>query len=356
VFSVLVMFSHEFTSIILFIVVLGVVAFTALKETKLTAARVLGFFVPALAVLLGQVYFVAFPVAYAAPPENVLTAYQRTGHYHGVFSLFTNYLSVFDTVQSYSSYLVLFSHVFSLFVLLFALVLPLVLVGFFRNRLLVFWSGILLVGGFGALVVPWFAPDMWSRWMLMLVYPFTFYVVNGVGKVLHAGGSIARPIWKRLNWLRISKRVAVSLLVVSSCLGFVFMACPLLYGRIGVVSLPTTVNYVPSSMQSNSLPLVDVDSTVNALEWVNSRMSSSSAFLAQDAFYYWSQLYLNNAHTIVDFKNDFTAAITTANAQGFDTLYFVWWNTDIGWYGITVPSSFVRLTSFDRISVYLYVG
>jgi hypothetical protein len=355
-FSVLVMFSHEFTSIILFIVVLGFVAFTALKETKLTTIRVLGFFAPALAVFLGQVYFVAFPIAYAVPTGNVLIAYQATGHYHGVFGLFTNYLGVFDAVQSYSSYLVLFSHVFSLFVLLFALVLPLVLVGFFRNRLLAFWSGLLLVGGFGAVVVPWFAPDMWSRWMLMLVYPFTFYVANGIGKVWHAGGSGARPIWTRLNWLKISKRVAKSLLVVSSCLGFLFMACPMLYGRFGVVGLPTTVNYVPSSMQSNTLPLIDVDSAVNALKWVNNRMSSSSAFLAQDAFYSWSELCLDSTHTIVYFKNDFHEAIATANAHGFDTLYFIWWNTDIGWYGITTPSSFVQLMSFDRISVYLYVG
>jgi hypothetical protein len=355
-FSVLVMFSHEFTSIILFIVVLCVVAFTVLKKTKLTAIRVLGFFAPALAVFLGQVYFVTFPIVYAGAAGNVLIAYQTTGHYRGVFSLFTNYLGVFDTVQSYSSYLVLFSHVFSLFVLLFALVLPLVLVGFFRNKLLVFWSGLLLVGGFGAVVMPWFAPDMWSRWMLMLVYPFTFYVVNGIGKVWHAGGSCARPIWARLNWLRISKRVAESLLVVSSCLGFVFMACPMLYGRFGLVGLPTTVNYVPSSMQSNTLPLIDVDSTVNALKWINNRMNSSSAFLAQDAFYDWSKLCLDNKNTIVYFKNDFRTAIATANVHGFDTLYFIWWNTDIGWYGITTPSSFVQLMSYDRISVYLYVG
>ena len=355
-FSVLVMFSHEFTSIILFIVVLGVVAFMALKKAKLTAIRVLGFFAPVLAVFLGQVYFVAFPVAYTIPNGTVLSAYQVTGHYHGLLSLFTNYLGVFDTVQSYTSYLVLFSNVFSLFILLFALVLPLVLVGFFRNKLLAFWSGLLLVGAFGAVVVPWFAPDMWSRWMLMLVYPFTFYAVNGISKVWRAGGSCARPIWARLNWLRISKRVAESLLVVSSCLGFVFMACPLLYGRFGVVGLPTTVNYVPSSMQSNSLPLIDVDSAVNALKWVNNRMTSSSAFLAQDAFYWWSELFLDNTHTIVFFKNDFHAAISTASAHGFGTLYFIWWNTDIGWYGITVPSGFVQLMSFDRISVYLYVG
>ena len=65
---------------------------------------------------------------------------------------------------------------------------------------------------------------------------------------------------------------------------------------------------------------------------------------------------MDNTHTIVFFKNDFHAAISTASAHGFGTLYFIWWNTDIGWYGITVPSGFVQLMSFDRISVYLYVG
>jgi hypothetical protein len=109
-------------------------------------------------------------------------------------------------------------------------------------------------------------------------------------------------------------------------------------------------------MQSNTLPLVDVDSTVNALKWVNTRMDGNSAFLAQDAFHYWSQLYLNGTHAIVYFKNDFGSAIETAHEHGFNILYFIWWNTNIGWYGITVPSYFVRLMSFDRISVYLYVG
>ena len=351
-FSVLVMFSHEFTSIILLVTVAGVVVISFLKGTKATATRVLTVFAPALALFLGEIYFVAFPVAYTVPTGFVLRAYQFIGHYGGVFSLFTNYLGVFDTVQSYSSYSVLFSHVFSLFVLLFVFVLPLVLVGFFRDRILDFWSGLLLVGAFGAVIVPWFAPDMWSRWMLMLVYPFTFYAVNGIGKVVHAGGLSVSPGWRRLNWLKVSKRTAKGLLVVSFCLGSVFMACPLLFGRFGLVGLPTTVNYVPSTMQSNSLPLVDVDSTVNALKWVDARMDNSSALLAQDAFYWWSQLCLNDTHTIVYFKNDFGGAIRVAYEHGFGTVYFVWWNTDIGWYGITVPSYFVQLMSFDRISVY----
>jgi len=123
-----------------------------------------------------------------------------------------------------------------------------------------------------------------------------------------------------------------------------------------LVGLPTTVNYVPSTMQSNSLPLVDVNSTVNALKWVDTRMDNSSAFLAQDAFYWWSQLCLNDTHTIVYFKNDFDDAIRVAHEHGFSTVYFVWWNEPIGWYGITVPEGFVRLRDFCRISVYEFFG
>jgi hypothetical protein len=162
--------------------------------------------------------------------------------------------------------------------------------------------------------------------------------------------------WKRLNWLKVSKRTAKCLLTVSFCLGLVFMACPLLFGRFGLVGLPTTFNYVPSTMQSNSLPLVDVDDTVEALKWVNARMDGGSAFLAQDAFYWWSRLYLNDTYFIVYFKSDFDGAIDAAYERGFGVVYFVWWNIDIGWYGITVPSCFVSLKDFGRISVYVCKG
>jgi hypothetical protein len=109
-------------------------------------------------------------------------------------------------------------------------------------------------------------------------------------------------------------------------------------------------------MQDNSLPLSYVNDAVNALKWVNSQMNASSAFLVQDAFYYWSLLYLNDTRTIVYFANNFSGAIQAAYSHGFSTLYFVWWNTNIGWYGITVPSYFAILKDFGTISVYNYVG
>jgi hypothetical protein len=354
--SVVVVFSHEYAEVTLFVAAFGVALTSFVKRARVEALRVVGAVAPALSLFFGRVFLIISPVRYSVPSSSVISAYQPEGHYTGVFFFFTNYLRVSDTVQSYSSYSVLFSSVVSLFVLLFLVLLPLMLTGFFRDRILDVWTGLLLVGGLGALIVPWFALDEWSRWMLMLVYPFTFYVVNGVGRVVHAGGFSVSPGWRRLSWLKVSKRITRGLLVVSFCLGSVFMACPLLFGRFGLVGLPTTVNYVPSTMQSNSLPLIDVDSTVEALKWVGTRMDGSSAFLAQHAFYSWSRLYLTDTNAIVYFVNDFDGAIKAAHTHGFSAVYFVWWNANIGWYGIAVPSYFVPLKDFGRISVYGYTG
>jgi len=124
------------------------------------------------------------------------------------------------------------------------------------------------------------------------------------------------------------------------------------YGRFGVLGLPTTANYVPSTMQSNSLPLIDVDGATRALQWVNAQMDNNTVFLAQDAFYWWSRRYLDESHVIVFLKNDFAQAMALASEHEFSRVFFVWWNVEIGWYGISVPSYFERVQDFGRISVY----
>ena len=49
-------------------------------------------------------------------------------------------------------------------------------------------------------------------------------------------------------------------------------------------------------------------------------------------------------------------ALDDAVNHGFDSVYFVWWNTDIGWYDVSVPNQFVCLRDFGRISVYEFTG
>ncbi len=95
----------------------------------------------------------------------------------------TDYLSVSTPIESYGSYFELFFDVGSLFVLLYAVLLPLIGVGYFKDRVFGVWTFLLLVGGLGCLVVPFAALFLWARWMLMLVYPFTFFAANGLASL-----------------------------------------------------------------------------------------------------------------------------------------------------------------------------
>jgi hypothetical protein len=67
---------------------------------------------------------------------------------------------------------------------------------------------------------------------------------------------------------------------------------------------------------------------------------------------FWGELHLDKSHTIVAFESDFNAGLAVASKNGFTYTYSVWWNQNIGWYDITIPSCFVRVKDFGRISVY----
>jgi hypothetical protein len=170
---ILAVLSHEYASVILFVVVLGVSLSSFITGAKRDSLKVFMAAFPALALFLAGIYLRVFPIPYVIE-TNVIRAYQPLGHYRGPFFFLTNYLTVYDAVQYYPTYLDLASHVFSLFILLYGVVLPLVFIGFFKDRILNWWTALLLVGSFGCLVMPFFALDLWNRWMLMLVYPFTF--------------------------------------------------------------------------------------------------------------------------------------------------------------------------------------
>jgi hypothetical protein len=154
--------------------------------------------------------------------------------------------------------------------------------------------------------------------------------------------------------MRLSRRVLKVLVFVSVLSGSVFMVKPLAAGQTGVFGFATTVAYVPSTMQSNSVPLCDTGSTVRVLEWLGGRMGDRSVLLVHDAFYNWARLVLDDRFELVYFKGDVERAVWVALSRGFSPVYLVWWNVNIGWYGFTVPSGFLPVFSDGRISVFQY--
>jgi len=329
--SVLMVFGHEYSSVILFTVVLGFLVRRFLKGTKINVLKVLMAVFPALALFLVSFYLIVFPIPYGVE-KNVISVYEPTGNYHGALFFLRNYLAVYEPVEYYPMYLDIVSQVVSLFAGLYIVALPLVLVGLFKDNVLDSWTALLLIGSFGALVTPFFALDWWYRWMLMLVYPFSFYAVNGITKIL-------RSIHKtQVRWKKLSE-IAVKLILI----------LPFFPGLVLMSSMA-------NGMYGSSVPLRDVDDTISAIQWLDAQMDDGSALLAHKGFFSWARLYLDKRRILVYFRDDIEGAIDVALQQGLNDVYFVWWNENIGWYGLTVPNGFIAVFTSDRISVFKYLS
>jgi hypothetical protein len=277
-----------------------------------------------------NVYLVLHPVS-VSTQTNVVYAKDITyPHPAGLFFM-VDYLRIDLPYMHYQTYPNLVLHVVSLFSLLYLMLTPLVLVGFFRNRMLSVWTAFLVIISFDVLITPFFAVDFWYRWMLMLIYPLVFYAVDGVAKVLRSQGS--EPVLGRrgFRFIEVSRRAVFTIILLTVLFGSIFISTPLIYDRFGVFAIPTTYNYIPSTMLYNTIPLRDVDSVIQSLLWLDAHMNNGSTVLLQQALVWWGELYLNRENTIICYQVDVDKGLELALERGFDQVYLVWWNPNIGW-------------------------
>ena len=337
-FSVLVVLSHELAAVTLFTISLGVILKNLLNEKRKRGFTVFVGVFPALIIFLARIYLILFPVSFNLV-TNIIRVIQPSTYPGGLFFLI-NYLKDF-------TYLDIISRVFLLFIILYLVWLPLVLMGFFRNRLLDSWTILLLIGSFSSLVTPFFALNMWNRWMFMLVYPLTFYAVRGIGKILGWQNKNSKLILRRMNGL---KKMLTITFFTTILMGLFFMITPVKYG---VFSISRINSHFPSTMLHNTVPLADVNGVTDSINWLNENMPSSSCVLVHQALISWIQLNLKNSHTVVSFVKEFDRALNLTLEQEFNPVYLIWWNEDIGWHDFNVPEgSFTQVFSSGRISVF----
>jgi hypothetical protein len=349
--SLLTVFAHGYAAAALLVTVLGLVVLRLAKRlvdswSKRLALGVL----PALAVFTTGIWLTIFPVHYALG-TNIVNAGDAVSAQQGSLFFMVDYLRVQTSVDYYASYWSLALSVGLLFAVLYLPYLFLVVKGYFRNRVLSIWTMLLLIGAFGCLAVPFFAVEYWHRWMFMLVYPFTFFAVNGFSRLLHKA-SVERKA-HAFSWFSNKKAVGTVLLTFSLAVAYLATPVSMVYASESVPSVTDTYLYFSTNP---TVPYQDVNSVVQAMSWLNGDMNAVSCVVLQNAFLSWGQLYLDKSHVIVYFDNDVNSAVSTAFGRGFSQVFFVWWNTPIGWYGVSVPQSFVSVQDFGRISVYAYEG
>ena len=169
----------------------------------------------------------------------------------------------------------------------------------------------------------------------MLVYPFTFYAVNGITKVLQSSRRAVDLTLRRVSWMKLVDRAVKLILILPFSLGLVFMA---------------------TAMQPSAVPLGDVDDTIRVMQWLDSQMDDGSILLTHDVFSNWARLFVDERHFFIRFKDDINGAINVALQHRFKDVYLVWWSENIGWCGFAIPSSFVAVFSSGRVSVFEYFG
>jgi hypothetical protein len=347
--SLLTVFAHEYAGVTLLAVISALVVWRFVKRQTGTEYKRLALaFSPALAVFLFGLYLKFFPIRYVVA-TNVIGSGDSVSGKAGLFFL-VNYLNIRTPVDLYSSYFDLAFAVIVLFSLLYLSYLVLVWKGFFRHNVLDIWTGLLLAGSFSCLIVPIFALEYWHRWMFMLAYPFTFYAISGLAKLLRRrdGGNFQ-------SILKISRGTAVGFvsILLTIDLASVYLATPVLMStvNVGIFSVYPAFKYFSSSP---TVPYNDVSSVIQAVSWLDGNMNYNSCVVLYHAFLQWGSLCLNQSHVIVNYVYDVDMALNVALEHGFSHVYFVWWNQNIGWYGVTIPNYFVRLEDFGRISVFEY--
>jgi len=337
--SVLVVLSHEIASVVMFVAFFGVM----LRDQTVRSFRLSMALLPASFLFFMRIFLNMFPIDFPLwfpVSHNVINTVQRPVHPGGLFFLV-------DYMNTYSSYFGVTLHVVSLFAVLYMSCLPIIFLGFFRDLILDAWVLFLLFGSINVLITPFCALDFWNRWMFLLVYPFTFYATNGAWKVLKLKAN-AGQIFK---WMKASRKTVFGILVLTILLGTLFMVIPV---DMAVYANSNLNPYFPSTMLHNTVPLQDVTGVSKSIDWLNGHMSSHSCVIVHHAFLSWMNLYLEKAHIVVYFVNDISKAINISLEHDFHPIYFVWWNEDTGWYGLTVPSDFFSVFRSGRISVFEY--
>ncbi|MEJ2242050.1 MAG: hypothetical protein P8Y18_07910 [Candidatus Bathyarchaeota archaeon] len=348
--SILALFTvwgHELAMLSLLFIIFITLITSAFKKQKIPF-KLLMAILPAILLLMGNFFWIS---PFAAPTNSNIVRVDDSlwAHPQGLFFI-TDYLNVQTPIETYPSYFNLLSNVTALFLILYGLTLPLVFIGHFKDQVLNIWTALLLMGSFSCLIVPSFAIFLWARWMLLLVFPFSFFAANGLWKITKS--LPGNKILKYAKKFKPTKYVCLTLFLASIILSCLFMIYPESDNNQGLINWGGSKKYVPSTMQTSSIPLQDISATQQAFNWLNSNMDNNSALLVHDAFDNWALLYLNSAHQGYLFDFNLQQATNYAKNQGYTNLYFIWWNQNITQYNIELSEQWTPIQNYERISIY----
>jgi hypothetical protein len=236
-----------------------------------------------------------------------------------------------DSEYTWSSYFWAVQDIFSIFAICYLPLLPFVVKGFKRDKLLDSMLGLLLIGSFSVIVSPWFAVPGYQRWLMLLVFPFSVYAVMGFERFrLFDKGSF---------------RKLVVILLIFMVIGVGYSS-----GAFSYVALPNS--WVPTNLVQSSIAWNQIDDVRGALRWLDKNAVANSSILAEERFSGWTLIYLkranNDVKVIVYAANSLPQpALEKALNDGFLWIYLIWY-TD------SSLKNFQMVYSQNSVSIFQY--
>jgi len=350
ILSLLIVLAHQFVAVVYFVVLLSII----LSKRKATSFKkfLLCANLPAL------IIFVSIFVLYSGGTKASLIAYPNVGtieffkviHYVDAptFSVFKNYLSL------YGSYSNLLTQSMTLFILLYAPLLPLVLFGFWNDEFLTPFFAFNLIGAFLPLVSPSFALLDFMRWMWMLVYPFSIYATNALFKLISYSKNqvgFYSKYKKKIHSISREKIATTIYLLLLIVFAFFYVV-----GDARLIYAPIE-GYVPTSLSDKPVSNEAMHDIVSDVEWLNELHQNKSTVDFLDEFE-------NLNSTVWHQEGNFTIkdSILTLNTtrdsgvsyfyHNFDTNYLGTIELKIKFNGFTSNSYMLDLLSIRKTSGY----
>jgi len=308
ILSFLVVLSHPFVTVILFFIVGG------LGLLNFMQGRTRAAFKPILLVLpAGILFFVSIFLPSLLPSLTTGVRSGFSGLSAGGNGLLFDYLSP-NAWNPSGGYPALFSYVWLLFIISYALILFFVYKGFWREPVLGLWTVCLLIGAFSCLVSPWAGIPFVDRWMFMLIFPFSFYAVNGLEK-LRAKSFSLKIIKKKIT-------TTTFILALFTCIAGIYVTSPVPIFGACVVN-----RSIPPTMLQASIDLKVIPDTVTTLGWLNNQADNTSCIVLEQRFSGWALIYLDETVNTISYPANMLAneALAEAVNKGFNKIYFLWY-------------------------------
>lgn len=215
--------------------------------------------------------------------------------------------------------------------------IPLAILGLFKNEAVIAWLIAAAVGSFSPALPPRIAIYLPERWFILAAYPIAVFAANSLSRL-------------RLNGLK-PREAALATMLIVLCN---HLSLPLL-GLNAWPSMIKAAGYVPPHMACSSIPLSDIEATRKLVEEIG-QTNGKAVLITHVGYAGWAG-YFNPQIPIIAFAEWYPTtkavaeALEAAKARGYSKIYLLWYveneARDLG---------FKRASWEDGLGLYIYRG